>query len=91
MVAQLPSAYTEREALNAAKYLRTRFARYMHSLMKAGQDATAKTFRFTPQLTPALASRLDFEKDLDDQLFDIFRLSKHLRQHIIESIKLMTE
>ncbi len=91
LVAQLPPAYTEQEALKAAKYLRTRFARYMHSLMKAGQDATAKTFRFTPQLTPALASRLDFEKDLDDQLFDIFDLSKHLRQHIIESIKLMTE
>lgn len=33
---------------NLAAYLRTRFARFCHSLAKASQDATAKTYRFVP-------------------------------------------
>ena len=35
-------------AENLASYLHTRFARFMHSLAKASQHATAKTFCFVP-------------------------------------------
>lgn len=36
------------EANNLKKYLRTKFARFMHSLAKASQDATSKTYSFVP-------------------------------------------
>lgn len=35
-------------ATNLSNYLRTRFARFMHSLAKVSQDATSKTWRFVP-------------------------------------------
>lgn len=38
----------ETSAENLAAYLHTRFARFMHSLAKASQHATAKTFCFVP-------------------------------------------
>ena len=39
---------TEEQAKNLAGYLQTRFARFCHSLAKASQDATSKTYRFVP-------------------------------------------
>lgn len=39
---------TEQTAMNLAEYLQTRFARFCHSLAKASQDATSKTYRFVP-------------------------------------------
>ena len=41
---------TMNQATNMSNYLRTRFARFMHSLAKVSQDATAKTYRFVPLL-----------------------------------------
>lgn len=39
---------TKQQAENLANYLKTRFARFCHSLAKASQDATSKTYRFVP-------------------------------------------
>ena len=39
---------TEEQAYNLSKYLKTKFARFCHSLAKASQDATSKTYRFVP-------------------------------------------
>lgn len=39
---------SEQEAANVSIYLQTRFARFCHSLAKASQDATSKTYRFVP-------------------------------------------
>ena len=39
---------TEHQARNLSSYLQTRFARFCHSLAKASQDATSKTYRFVP-------------------------------------------
>lgn len=36
------------QARNMVSYLQTKFARFMHSLAKSSQDATAKTYRFIP-------------------------------------------
>lgn len=36
------------QALRLAAYLRTRFARFCHSMAKSGHDATARTYRFVP-------------------------------------------
>ena len=38
----------EKECDNLAQYLQTRFVRFLHSLAKASQDATSKTYRFVP-------------------------------------------
>ncbi|MBO5749064.1 MAG: Eco57I restriction-modification methylase domain-containing protein [Muribaculaceae bacterium] len=38
----------ETSAKNLAFYLKTKFVRYLHSLAKSSQDATAKTYRFVP-------------------------------------------
>lgn len=38
----------ETECENMVGYLKTRFVRFCHSLAKASQDATAKTYRFVP-------------------------------------------
>lgn len=39
---------SEQEANNLSKYLKTRFARFMHSISKSSQDATSKTWKFVP-------------------------------------------
>lgn len=54
---------------NLSLYMKTRFARFMHGLAKAGQDATAKTFVFVPVL--------DFSKSWpDEELYKYFNLSQ---------------
>ena len=40
--------YDENTAENLCCYLKTKFARFMHSLAKSSQDATSKTFRYVP-------------------------------------------
>ncbi len=53
---------------NLSTYMRTKFARFMHSLAKASQDATSKTFVFVPVL--------DFSRRwLDKDLYEYFSLS----------------
>ena len=39
---------TEEQCNNICKYLKTKFARFMHKIAKSSQDATSKTFRFVP-------------------------------------------
>jgi site-specific DNA-methyltransferase (adenine-specific) len=41
---------TEIEAMNYAKYLRTRFARFLVSLRKSTQDAPKNVYAFIPEL-----------------------------------------
>lgn len=49
---------TESEAIHFSKYLKTKFARFLHSLAKVSQDATSKTYRFVPMQ--------DFSKEWTD-------------------------
>ncbi len=63
---------------NMCRYLKTRFARYMHSVAKSSQDATAKTFRFVPLQDFTHGSDVDWSKpvgDIDKQLYRKYRLS----------------
>ncbi len=39
---------SEEQCNNVCKYLKTKFARFMHKIAKSSQDATSKTFRFVP-------------------------------------------
>ena len=72
----------ENKTNNLASYLKTKFARYLHSLAKSSQDATAKTYRFIPLVD--LSNRWD-----DLTLYDYFNLSEQEISLIEESIMAM--
>lgn len=52
----------EKQAANASVYLRTKFARFMHSLSKTSHDATSKTYRFVPLQDFTEQSDIDWSK-----------------------------
>lgn len=73
---------SENTAKNLASYLKTKFSRFMHSLAKASQDATAKTFVFVPVQ--------DFSKAwTDKELYQKYKLSDEEISFIESKIKPM--
>lgn len=79
-------------AENLSKYLRSKFARYMHSLAKASQDATAKTYRFVPIQDFTDRSDIDWNKsieEIDKQLYKKYNLSDEEINYIEHKIKHM--
>ena len=77
---------------NLSKYLTTKFARYLHSLAKASQDATAKTYQFVPLQDFTSESDIDWAKsidEIDEQLFNKYNLTEDERNHIKSTIKNM--
>lgn len=72
----------EEECKNISSYMRTKFVRFMHSLAKASQDATSKTFVFVPVV--------DFNKNWSDKdLYTYFELSESEIIFIEKMIKTM--
>ena len=70
------------KSLNLIAYLSTKFARFMHSIAKASQDATQKTFIFVPLQ--------DFSKQWTDaDLYVKYHLTKDEIAYIEEMIKPM--
>lgn len=68
----------EYSANNVCKYFKTKFARFMHSLAKASQDATSKTYRFVPLQDFTADSDIDWSKtipEIDKQLYKKYNLS----------------
>jgi len=79
-------------ATNLCKYLTTKFARFQHSLGKASQDATSKTFRFVPTQNFTDNSDIDWSKstvEIDKQLYTKYKLTKEEIEFIEEMIKPM--
>lgn len=73
---------TKDSCANLAEYLRTRFARFCHSLAKVSQDATAKTYRFVPMQ--------DFSKPwTDEELYAKYGLTEEEISFIESMIKPM--
>lgn len=67
---------------NIIGYLKTKFARFFHSLAKASQDATAKTYRFVPMQ--------DFSKPwTDEELYAKYGLTEDEIAFIESMIKPM--
>lgn len=67
---------------NISDYLKTKFVRFLHSLAKASQDATSKTYRFVPMQ--------DFSKEWTDKLlYSKYRLSEEEIEFIETTIKSM--
>ena len=83
---------TENEANNLSKYLKTKFLRYLHSLLKSSQDATSKTFDYVPIQDISENSDIDWSKsikDIDQQLYSKYELTDEEIKHIENSIKEM--
>lgn len=68
----------ENSAQALVLYLKTRFVRFMHSLAKASQHATSKTYRFVPLQDFTAQSDIDWSKsvsEIDQQLYNKYGLS----------------
>ncbi len=68
----------EESATILCKYFKTKFARFMHSLAKSSQDATAKTYRFVPLQDFTSSSDIDWNKpvtEIDRQLYKKYNLT----------------
>lgn len=77
---------------NMCHYLRGRFARYMHSLAKASQDATSKTFRFVPLQNFTNSGDMDWclpVENIDAQLYAKYGLNEDEIAFIESMIKPM--
>jgi len=84
----------EDSANNLSKYLTTKFARYLHSLAKASQDATSKTYRFVPIQSFTKRSDIDWSKsiaEIDQQLYAKYGLNQEEIEYIEGKIKKMDD
>lgn len=82
----------ESSASNLCKYFKTKFARFQHSVGKAGQDATSKTYKFVPLQDFTSESDIDWSKsiaEIDKQLYEKYKLSKEEIEFIEKMIKPM--
>lgn len=77
---------------NLIIYLKTKFSRFLHSLAKASQDATSKTYRFVPLQNFTSTSDIDWSKsvaEIDKQLYAKYGLTDEEIAFIEEKIKPM--
>ena len=84
----------ELSAKNLCKYFTSKFARFQHSVAKASQDATSKTYKFIPLQNFTSKSDIDWSKsieEIDKQLYKKYRLSKEEISFIESMIKPMAE
>lgn len=82
----------ENSASNLCKYFTTKFARFQHSVGKASQDATSKTYKFVPLQDFTSESDIDWSKsiaEIDKQLYEKYKLSKEEIEFIEKMIKPM--
>lgn len=82
----------EYSAKNLINYLATKFARFLHSVGKASQDATSKTFKFVPLQDFTENSDINWSKSIskiDQQLYKKYHLSKEEIDFIEKMIKPM--
>ena len=83
----------ESSAQNLSKYFRTKFARFQHSVGKASQDATSKTYKFIPLQDFTKKSDIDWTKpvsEIDKQLFKKYALDKRETDFIETHVKAMS-
>lgn len=73
-------------------YLRTKFARFMHSLAKISQHGTSKTYNFVPLQNFTSDSDIDWTKsiqEIDSQLYAKYGLTDEEKEFIESMIKSM--
>ncbi len=77
---------------NLSNYLRTKFARFMHSLAKISQHGTSITYQFVPLQNFTSKSDIDWSKsieEIDKQLYNKYCLTKEEISFIESMIKPM--
>lgn len=77
---------------NLIQFLSTKFARFLHSVGKASQDATSKTFKFVPLQDFTSNSDIDWSKsipEIDQQLYSKYGLDDNEKAFIEKMIKPM--
>lgn len=77
---------------NLSNYLRTKFARFMHSLAKISHHGTTKTYQFVPLQNFKVDSDIDWSKssqDLDKQFYLKYKLTNEEIEFIESMIKPM--
>lgn len=82
----------EHSAKNLSQYLTTKFARFLHSLGKASQDATSKTYKFVPLQDFTENSDIDWSQsipEIDQQLYEKYNLTDEEVEFIESMIKPM--
>lgn len=82
----------EHSASNLCKYFTTKFARFQHSVGKASQDATSKTYKFVPLQDFTPESDINWNKSveqIDQQLYKKYKLSNEEIEFIEKMIKPM--
>ena len=82
----------EKSIENLKKYCTTKFFRFMHSIAKASQDATSKTYQFVPLQDFTEKSDIDWSvsiPEIDAQLYKKYALSKEEIAFIEKMIKPM--
>lgn len=81
-------------ASNLGKYFKTKFARFQHSIGKASQDATSKTYKFVPLQNFNSDSDIDWSKsvqEIDKQLYSKYNLTQDEIDFIENMIKPMND
>ena len=84
----------KQSAMNLSKYCSTKFVRFLHSLAKASQDATAKTYKFVPLQDFTTNSDIDWSKsisEIDHQLYKKYNLREEEIAFVESMIKTMAE
>lgn len=83
---------TEIGANNLCKYMKTKFLRYLHSLLKSSHHTTPKTFKLVPLQNFENDSDIDWSKnisEIDQQLYKKYNFTSEEINHIEEKIKPM--
>ena len=79
-------------ASNLCKYFKTKFARFQHSVGKASQDATSKTYKFVPLQDFTQESDINWStsvEEINKQLYEKYSLEDEEIQFIETMIKAM--
>lgn len=83
---------TEVEAENLAKYMKTKFLRYMVSILKTSQNVTQIVYKFVPMQDFTTISDIDWSKsihEIDVQLYAKYGLTEEEIAFIESMIKPM--
>ncbi|MCM1222059.1 MAG: hypothetical protein NC548_47075 [Lachnospiraceae bacterium] len=83
---------TKEECLNICKYIKTRFFRYLVSILKIGQNLGNVVYKLVPTQDFTSASDIDWSqsiKDIENQLYKKYGLNQEEIDYIEKSIKQM--
>lgn len=76
----------EHEAMNFEKYLKSKFARALLSILKVTPSNGRKTWVNIPQVDFTEESEIDWNKDIDEQLYEMYDLTDEEKEWINKSI-----